>query len=91
MARITSCLRFLLLWLLPYAAIIVAIWAAGVYVDGAFHQRDRLRVYFGVGPRCTLIAAATCWWLTAWGVTWAARRPHPEFPPRPARDPTPAR
>jgi hypothetical protein len=86
MARIFSCLRFLLFWLLPYAAAIVFIWYGGVYVDAIL---GRFRV--GLVPRYIMIAAVTCWWLTALGVTWGSRHPHAEFPPRLARDRTPVR
>lgn len=73
MNRLTFSLRFILFWLMPYAAVTAAIWGVGGNVKSS--QKDFW--YWGPGVRWALFAALTCCWLTAMGVTWAARQSKP--------------
>ena len=73
-------LRFMLFWLMPYAAIVTAILATES--SGISPKRGYFQAW-GWGVRGALLLTVTCVWLTVWGITWAVRNHRPTEPPRP--------
>lgn len=67
MSRLSYSLRFILFWLVPYAAIAAAIW--GVGDDAKSSAKDFW--YWGPGVRWALFVALTSGWVTAKAVTYA--------------------
>lgn len=67
MSRLSCSLRFILFWLVPYAAIAAAIW--GVGGDSKSSAKDFW--YWGPGVRWALFFALTSCWVTAKAVTYA--------------------
>lgn len=70
MSRLSCSLRFILFWLVPYAAIAAAIW--GVGDDAKSSAKDFW--YWGPGVRWALFVALTSGWVTAKTVTYALRQ-----------------